>query len=392
VSAGDGPTLIQNSDVINTVFLGDNSAIKTTDQQGIAPLGPQASVVVNGNDDVFATCGAGQSVVVYLFPGGMYLSPPPAEVALAIADSGLALESTLQATNTTLGSPAQDGTVSGLNTGIPNHISTTGVPLLNLSTALANGSNIGVTAGSSNSTAIFSINQPSFELGITSGYAVANGATPYTFIVLYWIDPTSGLTIAKDTFVIWTATHAGIKSLPFIIRGPSKAGQVQMVVFNLDAAQNIEVTYTLLADSRVIPTETIALGLDWKEDSASIQLFTNNATRVLPDSNVIGTFVNSALAASGTDTWITPPASGLAYLNFTEAGASAANMAITVTPVPSTIYGGINLVNDIMVAGNPNKLTYTNIVLPNGPLQVQVKNNGTGNANYAGMLVANGQT
>lgn len=392
----DVQVTLANQDLVNTVYVARTFSFALGGGNTL-PIPALGAVTVDASKSLWVL-GPANTQPLIVIPGGGNWAPSPAQVAAQINALGLMKDTTGQAINTTaggttgavntvngtLGAPAQDS----IRTAIPNNISTTGVPLLNLSTVQSSNASLGVSANSSNTVGPFALNQPGFELAITSSFAVAVGATPYAFIVLKWSDPTSGLVIAKDTFVIWTASNAAIKSLPFIIRGPTKAGQVTLSIFNLDAAQNILVTYTLLSDSRVIPAETIQLGLDWKEDSAVIGIFGSAATRVLPDSNVVATFVNSALAAAGTDTWITPPATGLGYLNFQETGVAAANMTVTVQPVPASIYGGIFLVNDIMVAGNPNKLTYANLILPNGPLQVQVHNGGSVNASYNGMLVA----
>jgi hypothetical protein len=368
----DSSVVIYNQDLTNVIYASYSRWFQPGAANSI-PIQPLTFATLSAKRAIYlgATTAVQPAAIV---PEGTQLQPSPAQIAAQISALGLA----------TFAEQVNQ------NSAIPTNISTTGVPLLNNPQVLASAANIGISASSSNTVGPFNTNQPSFELGIASSFAVANGATPYTFVVLYWIDPTSNLTVAKDTFVIWTASHAALNSLPFIIRGPSKAGSLKLVVFNLDTVDSVQVTYTLLADSRVIPSESIALGLDWKEDSANIQLFTNAATRVLPDSNVVATFVNGTLAASSTDTWITPPATGLATLNFQESGVAAANIAITVQPVPATIYGGIFLVNDVMVTGNPNKLFYSDLVLPNGPLQVQIKNNGTVAANYNGMLTAQG--
>lgn len=389
--AGDGPVLVQNSDTINTVFIGDNAAIKATDQQGIAPLGPQASVVFDGNNDVFGTCGANQTVVIYLFPGGVYDSPPPAQVALAIADSGLALEATLQATNTTLGDPAQDPTVSGLNTGIPNNIAVTGAPLLNLSSAVANSGGASIAANGSlvvPASGAIAINQPSFEILAAPSYTTTNGATPFVFCVINWFNASTGLLVDKETFTLIAGNNSSLGKFPHRIKGPTRGDEFTVTFFNLDAAQAITVQYVILISSRVVQQEQIDLEVDWKENSGTIVNvpgFTV-ATRVLPDSNVLATFANSSLAANGTDLYLIPPHNGLAYFNLQETGVAGTNIGVSLSPVPTSIYGTTYLMNDIMGTGNPDKLNYPQILLGNGPTQLSIHNGGSVAANYAGML------
>lgn len=71
ISAGDGPTLITNTDLNNTVFLGDTDSIKATDPQGINPLGPNGSVSVDGKNDLFVVNGNATPVVVATLTGGL---------------------------------------------------------------------------------------------------------------------------------------------------------------------------------------------------------------------------------------------------------------------------------------------------------------------------------
>jgi hypothetical protein len=72
ISAGDGPALIFNADVNNTVWLG-NDGLNTVagDQGSMAPLPPLATVVLDGTQSIYGIMTAGQTALVSLFPGGL---------------------------------------------------------------------------------------------------------------------------------------------------------------------------------------------------------------------------------------------------------------------------------------------------------------------------------
>lgn len=71
VAAGQGPTLVTNLDLNNTVYLGDDDTIKSSDAQGVVPLGPNGSVVVNGQSDLFAVNGNAATVKIATLTGGL---------------------------------------------------------------------------------------------------------------------------------------------------------------------------------------------------------------------------------------------------------------------------------------------------------------------------------
>lgn len=361
--------LLANQDLTNAVTIArrPSFAVGAGNTANVPALG---SLTVDGSKSIWGLAPAGTANLLVL-PGGSQWAPSPAQVAAQISALGLA----------TLAQQINQ------NTAIPGNISTTGVPLLNKSTVLANQAAVGIAANGNTPTGSFTITQPSFELLISVSFSVAVGATPYAFIVIQWSDSTSGLVTDKDTFVVNVASNAALNSLPFNIKGPSKGDTLKLTIYNLDAARSMVATYTLLENSRVIPSEVISLGADWKENSANISLAIS-ATRVQPDSKVIATFVNSTLGVGATDVYTTPPATGLATLNFQEIGVASANVTVVVQPIPTAIYGTVYLVNDILVAGNPNKLFYNDLIMPNGPLQVTVHNGGSVNANYSGVLIA----
>lgn len=70
VAAGDGPTLVINTSLTLTVYLGDTDGIRATDASGIMPLGPNGSVTVNGQNDLFVVNGNSTPVTIATLTGG----------------------------------------------------------------------------------------------------------------------------------------------------------------------------------------------------------------------------------------------------------------------------------------------------------------------------------
>ena len=70
VYAGDGPTLIGNSDINTTLYLGQNNAISPGRLNDSIPLTPQSWVVVDGKETVYGIT-PGPAINVFLIPGGL---------------------------------------------------------------------------------------------------------------------------------------------------------------------------------------------------------------------------------------------------------------------------------------------------------------------------------
>lgn len=76
VAAGDGPTLVNNPGP-NTVFLGDNDAIRYSDAYGIVALNANGYINVDGQSDLFATIAPGLTQSLNIISGGLNFFSPP---------------------------------------------------------------------------------------------------------------------------------------------------------------------------------------------------------------------------------------------------------------------------------------------------------------------------
>lgn len=212
---GDGEALnIYNQDELNIVSVGDSYSI-SQGGSNTAPIQPLTNAVIPATKAVFAVAPAGTADLV-IVPDGGTISPSPAQVAIQIAALGLAKESTqlvnvahtgttatnVAAVNTTLGTPSQDPTVAGLNTGIPNNIAVTGAPPLALSQIFVNPGVQTFTTLQSRTYMGPTINQMSVEVFIALSSNAAE-TSPYFKCTFQWSESVSGQIV--DTADYWLA-------------------------------------------------------------------------------------------------------------------------------------------------------------------------------------------
>lgn len=70
IAAGDGPTLIVNTDLTNNLYLSHDLTVVPSDSRHNITLSPQSFVVFNGEDDIYAVSPTGTIIQVQVIPGG----------------------------------------------------------------------------------------------------------------------------------------------------------------------------------------------------------------------------------------------------------------------------------------------------------------------------------
>lgn len=70
VFAGGGPVLITNTDLTGTIYISESSSAKPGDETGIVPLGPNASISLDGKTDFYAVTNNATPIVVASIAGG----------------------------------------------------------------------------------------------------------------------------------------------------------------------------------------------------------------------------------------------------------------------------------------------------------------------------------
>ena len=138
IMAGDGPGVLVNRDLINTVILGLSNTITGDNPNSVSVLDPLVGIPFSGDTDIWAATITNAPVTVDYILGALAWNPSPGQQAAqlaaiaastaATAANTAATETAVAGVNTTLGSPPQNATV------------------VNPNPALTGGSNVGYTA------------------------------------------------------------------------------------------------------------------------------------------------------------------------------------------------------------------------------------------------------
>lgn len=226
--------MLYNQDVNNVVTVGTNNNVTQNASNG-APIQPLTSAVLPASKALYATAPTGTAALV-IVPEGGTLSPSPVQIAAQIAASGLA----------TFAEQVNQ------NTSIPNNISTTGAPLLNLynkitsavSTAIGSGDSITLPAAGT-----YPITQIGYEFVIEVGTS-QNAAIAPVSIVFTWTDSATGFITATQVYNFY-ACYTGASGPAHLVEGhgPSNGDQLVIQIFATGAA--VTVSYSLLQTSRI---------------------------------------------------------------------------------------------------------------------------------------------
>jgi hypothetical protein len=224
VWTGLGPVLLANQDLTNTVTVGDQPNVFQGAQNADA-IPALGSIAYSGYTPLYAIAPAGTAALLVV-SGGTSWAPSPAQVALQIQALGLAKDTSVQQVKTTLGTPAQDGTVSGL----PSNLQTMGIP--SFIPNLASATQIGVNAQGPTTFKTFGANSRiwyallSFTVAVNSTFS-ASTTRVYARILAAGIQlPIVELSVANPN------QHADVAA-PLVINGlPVANGQTLQLDVN----------------------------------------------------------------------------------------------------------------------------------------------------------------
>src|SRR5256885_320474 len=251
VAKGDGPTLLINRDIVNSVLYGPRE-ITAQNYNAYSVIDALGSITVDGDSDIYAIPLAG-SPTVDVVQGAANWTPSPALVAAQINTLGLAKDTTLATTNantastasnvntvnSTLGTPAQRLDVQGLTIGgTPG-----GVPLLRDTINLANSTALSLPANAA--TTLLSntiIETPSFEGVFSFWMPAATGTIPFAVITMNWQDSFTGLQVGRKAYVVPFGNGSG-NAVTVYVSGPVRGNQLTLTVSNRDPAQAGSMTY-----------------------------------------------------------------------------------------------------------------------------------------------------
>lgn len=250
-----GSVLIYNNDLTEIAYVGYRAGLGISNSFPVQPLG---SVVVDGSRQLWGFCPT-KTVTLTVAPGGTNISPSPAQIQEQIIAAGLATEATQQQvkagvnnTVTTLGTPAQDGTVAA----VPGGIAVTGVPLLALATSVVSHSGTIAAGGTTVVGTDLSTTQISYEVQITA--ISSNSATvPYFRLTFTWSDSVTGQLVDQESWYLPGGSNGGVGANVFAGTGRVKGDQVTISITNLDTVISGTVTFNLIQTSRVYNREDI---------------------------------------------------------------------------------------------------------------------------------------
>lgn len=301
------PFLLANTSTNVTVYYGEDLGLSTAQASQIPPLG---SVGLDGQGDVWASTLGGGTAVLDLIPGGSNWAASPSQIALEIAESGLALDTSvnnpaygppthtdvittgpanitggkkLSDVNTTLGTPAQTvdvtttgpGNITGgkklsdvnttlgtpaqtadVTTTLPSNLQTSGIPPINNHNQLLTLSATSLAIGGSNTSSAAAITQPAYEIYV-SCFATAGGLGTIGHVRIDWSDSATGLVVDQDSFWVYPGTGSGGAAHVFKGRGPTKGNQAKIFVQTPgNSAAAVTFAYTFFQSSRLITTGT----------------------------------------------------------------------------------------------------------------------------------------
>lgn len=386
--------MLVNPDIVNNIFIGNDPSSQII---SVPPLG---SITLDaGKHDVWvSTNGGNYTVQAFLMPNGSNWVPSPAQVAAQIDALGLAKETTQQTGNTlignvnsTLGTPAQDGTVSGVNTTLvfgtnpkldtsntnTNNTNTSvqnlttggtpgGIPPLRGTDNLGNGTNTTLTANAS-STLLSNINitKPSFEavLSLSNG----TGSIPFAVLELDWSDSVTGLIVGVKKYVL-PCGPAGTP-ITFYISGPVRGNQVSVKIANRDPAQAMTLSWAVNQTSHSYVIDKLLQS----------NLVNPNGFTFGAGNPIKGLLFASkpTIAANGTVTRLIAASNAKCKIGIDDGAQANGVNCILYTPSSTTLYDEaaanqvLYRINVAAGAGSTNE-----IQMPNGPLLIDMINQG----------------
>lgn len=244
-----------------------------------------------------------------------------------------------------------------------------GAPLLRLTANLGkNAAGLNIPANSViDLFPLTNINQPGYELVIGLDSAVNSLTNPFALLTIQWVDSVSGIQLAGDEFMLG-AGNANPSALFYYVSGPCKADQVKMSVENFDGAASMVCRYTANVNShfytwdRVFQTQYIGSPPHGFTQSGGAPQFGVIAMR------------QPLIGPGATDATLMAVYNGKVALHVNNV-LNANSLYVTLQD-PGSLYSsgvGTSVFASIVAVGASLDTTLT---LPNGPVSLNIKNNG----------------
>lgn len=176
------------------------------------------------------------------------------------------------------------------------------------------------------------LNQPSYELQVQVGTNVA-ATVPFIDMIIIWNDSISGLVVAEEEWVLGAGAPLASKNV-YAIKGPSKGDQVTINFVNPDPAFGIQITFTLLVNSRSLNRDKI-----YPLAYAAPPGFTGPGIAGGGFTDVIATVNGMTVAGGGSQSRLFPPYAGDVWFWVDQQGNTAANANFQLQVAPTSIFG-----------------------------------------------------
>src|SRR6266496_3970870 len=393
VAKGDGPTLLINRDIVNSVLYGPRE-ITAQNYNAYSVIDALGSITVDGDSDIYAIPLAG-SPTVDVVQGAANWTPSPALVAAQINTLGLAKDATLATTNantsttasntattasnvntvnSTLGTPAQRLDVQGLTVGgNPG-----GVPLLRDTINLANSTALALPANAA--TTLLSntvIATPSFEGVFSFWMPATTGTIPFAVITMTWQDSFTGLQVGRKAYVV-PFGNGSTNAVTVYISGPVRGNQLTLTVSNRDPAQAGSMTYAFNLTSHLYLFDKLLQPLYPATSPNGFAQGGGNPSKGL-------LFASSPAVGAGAGTTVTRmTAASNAKCKFSlDLGGAPNGLNITIsTPSSTPLYDEV-AAGEVLyrINGTAGAGTTIELQMPNGPLNINMINQGAAGVN-----------
>lgn len=245
-----------------------------------------------------------------------------------------------------------------------------GAPLLRLTANLGKNA-VGLNIPSNSLTDLFpltNINQPGYELVIGLNSVANSLSAPFSILIIQWIDSVSGIEIAADEFFLPCGNNPASGQF-YYLSGPCKADQVKMSLENNDPAAAMSAIFTANVNSHIYTWDRV---FQPSYGGFGVHGFTNSGGA--PSFGVIVERQPTILPGV-TDATLPALYNGKVALHVNNV--LGANSLYVTLQDPGSLYGGgagCSFFADIVATGQSLDATLT---LPNGPVLLNIKNNGS---------------
>lgn len=247
-------------------------------------------------------------------------------------------------------------------------ISTTGAPLLRLTSTLGQAQAQNLPANASTTIlAKTALNQPSIEAMFTLNLPAGFGTVPFAQFLFNWFDSLTGLNIDSEFYELTSGNGIG-GALTYYLTGPARGDQLQVQVLNQDPSVAMTLSWVINAVSHLYEHDRLLQ--PFIVTTAPIG-FTN------PGGNpALGVLAASkpAIAANATAPRLAAIWNGRAVLSVDNTG--QVNTCLVQVADPGTLYSINSQQSLVSVSAAAGATVNADIALPNGPVNLLIQNKG----------------